>query len=150
MAKQKEMSEITKAVDGEFTQLQLVENIRTADQEYKQWRARLKKFKEMLAQTLIDKGVTEATIGEDLIVISPKMLSSFDLTDLCALDTITTEEQIRKVVKQIPSGKQLTALSDLGGAAVASVIKGARRKLETDTIIVKIKKPRKPKASRRR
>ena len=149
MIQQKGIKEIEKQVDGEFTQIQLVENIHTADQEYKTWGARRKKFREMLATTLIEAGVTEATVGEEVVTISPKTQNTFDLTDLGALDKITTEDQVRKVVKQVPSSKQLNALADLGGAAVASVVKGARRKIETDTIVVRIMKPKKIKAGRR-
>ena len=150
MDTQKDLNEITKAVDGEFTRLQLVENIHTSDQEYKQWGAKRKRFRWLLATSLIEEGVTEATVGEEVVTIDHKMLASFDRPTLSALARCTTDDQRILVMKGIPSGKQLKELQNIAGAAAKAVIESARRKIETDTIIVKIKKPKKIKAGRRR
>jgi hypothetical protein len=144
MNRQKKIEEVTKQVDGEFSDLQLVQNIITAQNEKAKWTAKLKMFKEQLAERLVERDVTEATIGEDIVTISPKMLNSFDHDTLASLKNCTTDDQIRLIIQGIPSSKQLKELSAIGGAAAKAVIESAKRKMETDTIVVRIRKPRKP------
>lgn len=144
MNSQSAIPQITVQVDGEFTDIQLVENIRTAEAEKSKWSAKLKLFKEQLAERLTDRGVTQAQIGDDVVTIGPKMLAAFDHNTLCSLRQCVSEDQVRLVVQGIPSGKQLKELSSIAGASAKAVIESAKRKIETDTIVVRIKRPRKP------
>lgn len=144
MNNQAGIPEIVSEVDGEFTDLQLVENIRLMEQEKNKSTAKLKMFRESLVRRLVDRGVTQAQIGEDVVTIGPKMLAAFDQNTLKSLRGCTTDEQVRLVFQGIPSSKQLKELSSLSGAATKAVIESARRKIETDVIVVKIKRPRKP------
>lgn len=143
------MQDIATQVDGDFTDLQLVENIQTASQEKKQWAAKLKRFQEALAQRLKERGITELQVGEDIVTIGPKMLSTYDQVTLGSLKQCVDDDKLWLVIKGIPSGKQLKELSQISGAAAKAVIESAKRKLETDTIVVKIKKPRKPRGRKR-
>lgn len=149
MERQKGIPEITKVVDGEFTDIQLVEKINELRQDKKRVANALKTAIETLAGRLIERGVTETTVGDQLVIVGPKLLTEYDQGNLSSLKNCVTEEQIWLTFKQLPSGKQLKALSELGGASAKAVIASARRKIETDNIVLKIKKPRAPRKSRR-
>lgn len=149
MARQKGIPEVVKAVDGEFTDIQLVEKINELRQDKKRVTNALKTVIETLAGRLIERGVSEATVGDQLVIIGPQFLTEYDQGDLASLKHCVTEEQIWLTFKQLPSDKQLKALSELGGASAKAVIDSARRKIETDNIVLKIKKPRASRDGRR-
>jgi hypothetical protein len=149
MNNQTAIPEITIQVDGEFTDLQLVENIRSCEAEKAKQANKLKLFREQLVTRLQERGVTQAQIGDDVITIGPKMLGTFDHNTLASLKNCTTEEQVRFVIQGIPSGKQMKELSTIAGASAKAVIESAKRKIETDTIVVKIKRPRKASGKKR-
>jgi hypothetical protein len=143
------MREIITEVDGgEFTDIQLVERIIRLKHEKADRTDALKRTQEELAQRLIDRGVTEIEVtlpddGECVVSVAPKMLADYDQNTLASLKNCTTEDQVWLAFKQVPSGKQLKALSELAGAAAKAVIESAKRKNETDVQVIKIKKPRK-------
>ena len=148
-ATQQKMREITKELDGgEFTDLQLVERILRLRAEKGQAADALKQSTQELAERLQARGVTEATIGERLIVIGPKLLTEYDQGTLKSLEPCCTADQVWLTIRSVPSGKQLRALSDLAGAPAKAVIASAKRKIETDTLVVRIKKPKQPKQPR--
>lgn len=126
----------------ELSDIDLVERIQTALQEQKRFGGVAERGKNELVLRLTDRGVTEAEIGERLVTIGPKMLAEYDVSTLAGLKKTTTDEQIFKAVTQVPSGKQLRAISDQAGATAKAVIASAKRKIETDKIVVKFKKPR--------
>jgi len=142
------MQEITKAVDGEFTDIQIVERILSLRQDKTRAADALKRTTEELAQRLIDRGVTEAEVGDHLVMIGPKLLTEYDQNTLGSLKNCVTDDQVWITFKQLPSGKQLKGLSDLAGATAKAVIASAKRKIETDVTTVRIKKPRRKKTSR--
>ena len=150
MPTRKEISEIATAVDGEFTDIQLVENILNMRQMRAESSGKLKRFGERLAQRLTERCVTEETIGDHLVQIGPKMLTEYDKATLGGLRKCATGDQVFLTITQVPSGKQLKALSEIGGAPVKEVVAKAKRKIETDVIVVKIKKPRKARNIRRK
>lgn len=150
MARQKEIPEIKKELgEAEFSDIQLVEKIIGLRQDKARVAGELKRTITELADRLIERGVTEAPVGDQVVIIGPKLLTEYDLATLTSLRNCVTDEQVWMTVKQLPSGKQLKALSDLGGASAKAVIASAKRKIETETIVLKIKKPRAPRKSRR-
>jgi hypothetical protein len=146
--RQSEIVDISNEVDGELTDIQLVERVLELQQDKKRIVDGLKRTQEQLARRLARRGVTEELIGDHRIVVDRKLLTYYDQNTLASLKNCTTDDQVWVTFKQIPSGKQLKALSDLAGASAKAVISSAKRKDETDTIIVKIKKPRKAKQRR--
>ena len=122
-----------------------MERIIRLKQDKAQAHEALKRTIDELAQRMSDRGVSEAQIGEHFIVVSPKLLTDYDQNTLGSLKNCVTQEQIWVTFKQLPSGKQLKALSDLAGASAKAVIQSARRKNETDVVTIKMKKPRKHK-----
>ncbi len=144
MTGQTAIQEIAKAVDGDLTDIQLVERIIGLQQDKKRVADALKRTISELAQRLVDKGVTEETIGEHLVVVSQKLLTDYDQTTLSSLRQCVTEDQVWLAFKQLPSSKQLKAVSEQAGAAAKSVIESARRKNETGQTVLRIRKPRKP------
>jgi hypothetical protein len=148
--RQSEIVDISTQVDGDLTDIQLVEQILGLQQDKKRIADALKRTQQQLARRLANRGVTEEQIGDHRIVVDRKLLTYYDQNTLASLKNCTTDDQVWITFKQIPSGKQLKALSDLAGASAKAVISSAKRKDETDTIIVKIKKPLKEKTKKRR
>ena len=143
MNKQKPLPETTE--EGGLTDLILVQRIKDLRQTKDQTAGKIKHAVEELVRRLVEKGVTQATIGEDLILISPKLLTEYDSKGLESMRAAgVTDDLLWLVSKQIPSGKQLKELSDRGGAAVKSVIASAKRKIDSGTTTLKIKKPKQP------
>jgi len=150
LAIQEAIPDIKKDLDGgELSDIQLVERIIRLKAERIQVTDELKASTKDLAERLIKRGVTEATIGDKLVVVNPKLLTEYDQTTLLSLKQCVTDDHLWLTVRQLPSGKQLKALSDLSGAAAKAVIASAKRKIDTGVQTVRIKKPRQPKGRRR-
>ncbi len=143
MATQKEIKEIAREVDDPpLSDVLLVAKIVGLRQDKARIAAALKKASTELVDRLKERGVTEEQIGDDLVVISPKLHTEYDCKGLDGLRNCATDDQLWLTIKQLPSGKQLTALSDLAGASAKAVIASAKRKIDTGTTLVRIKKPR--------
>lgn len=165
-AAQRDMREIVKDVDGgEFTDIQLAENIESCRVEKKRYSDAEKRYIKELAQRMLERvdkgeiqpnenGILELELGEGetarRIVVSHKHLKDYDQNQLAKLRTCASDEKIFLVFSQMPSGKQLKALSDVVGAAAKSIIDAAKRDNETDVWVLKIKKPKKVKTGRGR
>jgi hypothetical protein len=133
-----------------LTELQLAEKIIELSQDKKRVAGALKRTKEELSTRIINQGKTEMTLDDGrTICISPKMLTEYNVTTLKSLENCMDIQKVFQVVRQVPSGKQLQALSDIGGASAKAVIASAKHKVETDTKILKIKQPRKPRKRNR-
>ena len=126
----------------QLTDIQLVENIIQFRQDKKRAAGAEKRSTDSLVKRLVKRGVTEAKVGDQLVEISPKLLTEYDQTVLASLKKCVTEDQVWLTLKELASSKQLKALSELGGASAKAVIASALRKIETDTIVLKIKKPK--------
>lgn len=147
---QEEMTPIVREVDGdELTDIQLVEKIIRLKAERDANRDSLKRATEDLAKRVMRSGESEMTIGDHRVCAGMKMRTEYKVATLKSLTNCVTSEQILLAVTQVPSGKQLKAISEQGGAAAKAVVESAKQKIETDTMTVSIKKPRKPKGRRR-
>jgi hypothetical protein len=145
------MRDIKTELDGgELTDIQLVERILRLKAEKGQAASALKSSEQDLAERLQGRGVTEEMIGDRLIIVNHKLLTQFNQGTLKSLDQCCTADQVSQVVRSVPSGKQLRALSEMAGASAKAVIESARSRVETDTLIVRIRKPRKARKGRRR
>ena len=142
---QKEIQGIYVSESAGLNDIQLVEKIIGLRQDKKRIQGALAKSTSDLAQRLIDAGVEELDLGDQIIAISPKLLNEYDIAALNGLRNCATDDQAWLVLKQLPSGKQLKELSFIAGASAKAVITSARRKIDTGTMLVKIKKPKKTK-----
>jgi hypothetical protein len=139
------MKEIVREVDGpELSDIDLVARILDLRQEKARVSDACKNAQETLVERLVERGVTEAEIGDHLITISLKLLTQYDSATLKSLKNCAVgEDDLWMVITQSPSTKQLQALSDKTGAAGKAVIASAKRKIDTETTLLKIKKPSK-------
>ena len=142
-------------VDGvdrdELSDIDLVSAILETRAEKARLAGGLKRLETTLAERLTSRGVTEATVGENLVLIAPKMLTRYDSTTLKSLKPCGIgEDELWDVFIEFPNSKQLNSLSEKHGAAAKAVIASAKKRDKTDTTVVKIKKPRLPKRSTRR
>lgn len=135
---------------AELTDIQLVEQIIQFRTEKKRFTDALKRTIEELYDRIKKRGVTEVNIGDQLVIAGLKSETRFDLATLKSLKQCITPDKIELTFFQVPSGKQLKALSEIGGASAKAVIASARKKYETDTPVLRIKKPRKPTQRKKR
>lgn len=132
-----------------LSDLQLVERIIALRQDRKRIAGALRDATSELADRVLKTEHAEIVTDDLLIQAGPKCVTDYDQTTLASLRQCTTEDQIFSVVKQVPSGKQLKAISQLAGASAKAVIASATRRIETDTMTVKIKKRPKRRRGRR-
>lgn len=147
MARQTAMKTIVTEIDGEFTDLQLAERIKRLKDDKQAAHDGLKNAEQQLADRLIERGVTEAEIGDEVWSITEQALTEFALAGLTKLGECTTDEQRLLVIKQLPSGKQLKELSSIAGASAKAVIESAKQKIMTGKTLLKCKKPKKKRVS---
>ena len=146
---QEEIKSIVLEVDGpELSDIQLVEKLIRLNAERDAVKDARKRTIEELAKRVMAYG-EELTVGEYRVVAGPKMKTEYSTSTLLSLKNCVTEEQVWRAVIQVPSEKQLKAINEQGGAAAKAVVESARQKIETDVMTVKIKKPRKPRRSRK-
>lgn len=151
MDTQTEIKTVVESADGpELSDLDLVARVLDLGADKKRVGLSLKRHLDKLAARLRAKGVTEDLIGDHRVTIDPKTKVEYDSKTLKSLEPCVTSDQVWLTIRQVGSGKQLKALSDLGGASAKAVIASAKGKIETGETVVKIKKPRKPRAGKQR
>lgn len=137
------MNTIITQIEGEFTDLQLVERIKTFREQKAAAHKGLQNAEKALAKRLMEAGLSEKQIGDEIVVVTPQALTEFTLVGLAKLGNCTTDEQRLLVLKQLPNGKQLKELSAIAGAPAKSVIESAKTKTLTGKTLLKIKRPKK-------
>jgi hypothetical protein len=150
--KQGELGSIVSEVDGDddLNDIQMVEKIIRLKVTQIATRDELQRTTKKLVDRLQARGVTEPIrIGDHMVTVGHKVLTEHDAGTLTSLKACVTDELAWKTLTQVPSGKQLKVLSDAAGAAAKAVIASSRRKMETDTPVLKIKKPQNKRSSRR-
>ena len=141
--KQQDQLPDTKDPGAQLSDILLVERIIDFRQDKKRIAGQIKRDIQELADRLTSRGVTEAMAGTHLLTIAPKLLKDYDTGKLNGLRNCVTDDQLWLTIKSNPSNKQMSALSDLGGAPAKSVIAAAKREIDTGTITLRIRKPRK-------
>jgi hypothetical protein len=145
------IQEIEREVDGpELSDLDLLQRIIDSKRECKRLTGLCTRDTTKLVGRLTNRGVTEADIGERHVEIGPKVLNAYDSKTLGSLRNCVDFELLLLVTKEVPSGKQLKAISEHAPPTAKAVIESARRKIETETIVLKIKKPKPHTQARRR
>lgn len=97
-----------------------------------------------LSARIMKTGSEELKIDEEtLIVLKPQTKKEYDLSKLVTLKNMVDKDKLFVVLTNVPSGKQLAALSDIAGAAVQSVVNASIQRYETGKINIKIRKPAK-------
>jgi hypothetical protein len=137
-------------IDGvdrdELSDIDLMSAILDERQEKLTHAGRLKRLEATLVERLKHDGVTEREIGEKLVLIAPKMLTRYDGTTLKSLKPCGIgEDELWDVFIKFPNSKQLNDISEKHGASAKAVIASAKKRDETDTTVLKIKKPSKKK-----
>ena len=132
-----------------LTDLLLAEKIIELQQDKARVVTASKRYQEEMVRRIQDKGLEELKIGDELIVkVQPKLLTEYDPITLGNLNNCITDDKLWYIVQNAPSGKQLIAMSEIGGTSAKAVIASAKKKIDTGTKLLKFKRPKKKRSHR--